>query len=171
MRLRTVMVVLVAAYAGVVTAVGDAAPARSQEGTPEQRTHPHVHPSHGTRRSAFKVTFTLRSAPGHHGVVATGYRVQVDPPSGSRAACSAPQPATVETGERDSTAKVPLPSPQHGWCRGRYAVTVFLQSGPYCPPPQDGQPPRPCPAFASRDLDVGETSFLVRPVHHTAHRR
>ena len=40
-------------------------------------------------------------------------------------------------------------------------MTVFLQRGPYCPKPVEGQPPTPCPEFATQELDTGSTSFTV----------
>jgi len=97
-------------------------------------------------------------------VIATGYRVQVDQPSSSRAACAAPGPPPVDRGTQGTSATVGLAPPRYGWCRGSYAVRVFLQRGPYCPKPQDGQPPQPCPLFASQEIPVGTTRFTVSPV-------
>jgi hypothetical protein len=57
---------------------------------------------------------------------------------------------------------VPLPAPRSGWCRERYRVTVFLQRGPYCPKPRPGEPPQPCPEFATQEIDTGEAHFTVR---------
>ena len=93
----------------------------------------------------------------------TSYRIRVDRPARARAACTAPNPPIVDSGAQGDMASLPLPKPRHGWCRGRYTVTVFLQRGPYCPTPKDGQPPQPCPMFASQDLDVGQAGFTVRP--------
>lgn len=136
-------------------------PSGPPKGSAEQQTHPVTHPRHPTRRSRGRVQFTLSDAPGHEGVVETDYRIQVDKPAGSRQACSAPAPANVTSGTQGARVTVALPAPPHGWCRGRYAVTVFLQRGPYCPLPQDGQPPQPCPEFASQDLQVGRSTFLI----------
>jgi hypothetical protein len=130
-------------------------------GTAAQQTDPRVHPHRGTRRSRFSVRFTLRDAPGHQGVVAGEYTIRVDRPHGSRTACTAPRPETITSGARGSRISMALPRPRYGWCRGRYAVTVHWGRGPYCPPAQNGEPPPPCPLFASQDLEVGETSFSV----------
>ncbi len=105
--------------------------------------------------------FTLSDDPGHHGVVESDYRLQVDQPAGSRAACKAAPPSNVTSGTQGTRVTVALPSPRYGWCRGTYVTTVFLQRGPYCPTPQDGQQPQPCPAFASQDLQVGRSIFVV----------
>lgn len=136
-------------------------PSGSATGTETQQTDPRVHPRRGTRRSRFTVRFTLRDAPGHHGVVASTYDIQVDRPRRSRAACAAPMPAAVTSGTQGSRISVALPRPRYGWCRGRYTVTIHWQTGPYCPPAQDGQPPPPCPLFASQDLRVGKAAFTV----------
>lgn len=136
-------------------------PSGPPTGSDEQQTHPVVHPRRPTRRTRVSVRFTLSDAPGHEGVVESDYRVQVDQPAGSRAACAAGAPTDVTSGTQGDKVTVPLPPPRHGWCRGRYTVTVFLQRGPYCPAPQDGQPPQPCPEFASQDLQVGRARFSV----------
>jgi hypothetical protein len=51
---------------------------------------------------------------------------------------------------------VRLRAPRSGWCTGRYAVTVYLQRGPYCPGPG-----RPCPLFATREQPTGAARFRV----------
>jgi hypothetical protein len=182
--LLTLMAVLAGA-GGAVTAVsvagaqpdtssgsGTALPGTTATGTPaetgppvagtKQQTHPAVHPRHPARRSHVGVQFTLSDAPGHQGVVENGYRIQVDAPAGSRPACAAPAPPDVTSGTHGARVTVGLPHPRHGWCGGRYAVTIFLQRGPYCAAPQAGQPPQPCPLFASQELQVGRTAFVVR---------
>lgn len=121
-----------------------------------------MHPAHGVRTTRFVVAFTLREAAGHQGVVATEYGVRVLAPAHRRAACTPPQPMAVRSGARGTRRRVRLPHPRVGWCHGRYRVTVFLQRGPYCPPPQPGEPPEACPKFATRELDTGSTSFRVR---------
>ncbi len=45
-------------------------------------------------------------------------------------------------------------------------MTVFLERGPYCPPPTAGRPPTPCPEFATQELDVGDTHFTITTSHH-----
>jgi hypothetical protein len=62
--------------------------------------------------------------------------------------------------------QIKLTPPAHGWCKGTHRVTVFLQRGPYCPPPVQGQPPTPCPEFATQELDTGAAGFKVRPKAH-----
>jgi len=136
-------------------------PSGAPTGTETQQTNPRVHPRRGTRRSRFTVRFTLRDVPGQRGVVATAYAIQVERPHRSRAACAAPMPAAVTSGAQGSRIAVALPRPRYGWCRGRYAVIVHRQTGPYCPPAQNGQPPTPCPLFPSTDLRVGKTAFTV----------
>jgi hypothetical protein len=108
------------------------------------------------------VHFTLSDGPGHQGVVERDYRVQVDQPAGSRVACAAAPPSNITSGAQGARVTVALLRPRYGWCRGTYVATVFLQRGPYCPAPQDGRPPQPCPQFASQDLQVGRSTFLVR---------
>lgn len=146
----------------VTAAPGSTQPSGPPAGTAEQQTHPAVHPRRPTRRSHVSVQLTLSNAPGHQGVVESDYRIQVDQPPGSRVACAAAAPANVTGGTQGDRVTVPLPAPRYGWCRGKYTVTVFLQRGPYCPAPQNGQPPQPCPEFASQDLQVGRSTFLVR---------
>jgi hypothetical protein len=137
-------------------------PSGPPKGSEKQQTHPRVRPRNVTRHTRVRLYFTLADAPGHQGVYATEYRIQVDPRSGARAACRPEPPPNVEQGEQGRRIRVQLPTPRHGWCRGRYRVTVFLQRGPYCPEPQPGEPPQPCPLFATQDLDVGEAHFTVR---------
>jgi hypothetical protein len=108
------------------------------------------------------LSFTLRQAAGHVGVLATDYRVEVSPPVHARASCWPSQPAPIVTGTKGEVIHRALNPPMHGWCTGRHRVTVFLQRGPYCPPPVRGKPPTPCPEFATQDLDVGDAHFTVR---------
>ena len=143
------------------TTPGATLPLGPPTGSPEQQTHPWVAPIHATRRSHVTVTLMLADAPGHRGVVESDYRLQVDRPAGSRVACIAPAPPMLTVGAQGARVAVALSPPRYGWCRGRYTVRVFLQRGPYCPPPQNGQPPQPCPEFASQDLQVGHSSFVV----------
>ena len=49
-----------------------------------ERTDPQMHPTSGSGLTVFTLTFTLRDAPGHEGVMATEYRAQVTAPPGSR---------------------------------------------------------------------------------------
>jgi hypothetical protein len=145
---------------------GDTSPG-FPKGTSEQQTHPRMVPRVGRRHTAFAVEFTLADAPGHQGVVATDYRIDVAVPSAKRAGCTPAPPPIVDAGEQGTTVSVGLPEPVHGWCARRYHVTVFLQRGPYCLAPAPGEPPPPCPEFASQDLDVGHAHFTV----HRAARR
>jgi hypothetical protein len=159
------VLVSAAAVAALVTTIAPAqsgSPSGPPKGSEQQQTHPRVSPRTVTRRTRVKLSFTLADAPGHQGVDATEYRIQVDPRSGARAACRPEPPPTVDEGEQGQRVRVGLPKPRYGWCLGRYRVTVFLQHGPYCPEPQPGEPPEPCPLFATQELDVGKTSFTVR---------
>lgn len=134
-------------------------------GTRAEQTFPRLVPRTAKRASRVAVYFTLADRPGHAGVTETSYRVQTDAPPGSRAACQAMGPPTVDSGSQGAVVRVSLPRPVHGWCVGRYTVSVFLQRGPYCPKPAPGQPPQPCPEFATRDLDVGHAQLTVRHLH------
>jgi len=160
---------------GTATATtGTALPANStpaSSGPPKaprgERTYPRLQPPTGRRDTRFTLTCTLRDAPGHQGVLAVDYRVQVAPPIGASAPCTPAEPPTIDTGTAGAIEHVPLTPPAHGWCRGSNRVTVFLERGPYCPPPVEGQTPTPCPEFATQELDTGDASFTVRPrVHH-----
>lgn len=130
--------------------------------SPAQRTHPRVQPKVGGIRTSFTLRFTLRQAPGHVGVLAIDYRIQVSAPSDARTACWPRQPAPVQAGRKGETIQLRLQTPSAGWCVVPYAVTVYLQRGPYCPSPVAGKPPTPCPEFATQDLNVGEARFTVR---------
>lgn len=128
----------------------------------KEQTHPQVRPARGRPHTAFAVQFTLREAPGHQGVFATEYRVQVSKPVKSPPFCAVPQPPSIGSGTGGELIRVQLTPPARGWCVGRHRVTVFLQRGPYCPPPVQGQPPTPCPEFATQELDTGDASFVVK---------
>ena len=145
---------------------GVVASAQSMTAPPAaERTHPRVGPSRGHRHTGFAVAFTLRHDAGVSGIAQNDYRVEVVPPAAARrrAACAPPQPATVDAGAAGSRHRTPLRAPAGGWCAGLYAVTVYYQSGPYCPPPQEGTQPRPCPLFATRDQPTGTAHFRVVP--------
>jgi hypothetical protein len=126
-------------------------------------THPQMHPLTGTRLTPFTLTFTLREAPGHQGVFAVDYRVQVAAPPGAPTSCNPNPPPNIESGAVGESEQIALQSPAQGWCNGTYWATVFLQRGPYCPPPVESQPPTPCPEFATQDLDTGTASFTIGP--------
>jgi hypothetical protein len=137
-------------------------PSGPPKASSEQLTHPRVRPRVGGTHSTFALSFTLRQTPGHMGVVATDYRVEVAQPHRAGASCSPPQPAPILSGRKGTVTNLSLHPSLHGWCTGRYRVSVFLQRGPYCPPPVNGKPPTPCPEFATQDLDVGHARFTVR---------
>jgi hypothetical protein len=141
---------------GSGTATPEAANVPSSE-----RTDPQIHPTSGSALTVFTLTFTLSDAPGHEGVMTTEYRVQVTAPPGSGSSCIAPQPPAIVSGTAGALEQVTLTPRPGGWCRGTYLVTVFLQRGPYCPPPMEGQQPIPCPEFATQELDTGSTNFTV----------
>jgi hypothetical protein len=159
MRLRRdlVLVLASAALAAMAALVGGAA------GSESEGTDPHVRPAYGQASTVFNLTFTLRKTPGHEGVMATDYRVAVAQPPRSGGSCTASHPATVDSGATGELRALALTPPPDGWCRGTYHVSVLLQQGPYCPPPQQGGQPVPCPEFATRDLDTGSTVFTVGP--------
>ena len=146
--------------AGVNATLVSAAPLQAPSA---EQTHPRARPPVGGRRTAFAVLFSLRQAPGHHGVLAVEYRVGVSRPVRSSPSCTPPQPPAVEAGAAGTIARVRLAVPTRGWCPGRYRATVYLQRGPYCPPPLEGGPPTPCPLFATQELDTGAATFTVRP--------
>jgi hypothetical protein len=156
---------VVAAAAMAAIAGGQEPPSHPRTTTVpgNERTDPQVHPTSGGGLTVFTLTFTLRDAPGHEGVMATEYRAQVMAPPGSRSSCTAPQPPAIDSGTAGALERIALTAPAGGWCRGTYLVTVFLQRGPYCPKPAEGQPPTPCPEFATQELDTGSTSFTVGP--------
>jgi hypothetical protein len=145
----------VGAAAGSVAFVYPQAPAADQ-------THPLVLPSRGQRGTRFAMYFTLREQPGHNGVLSTSYRIAVDRPPHTRSRCQPAAPPKITSGHTGAVVRVSLPTPSRGWCAGRYSVTVFLQRGPYCPVPAPGEPPTPCPEFASQDLDAGHAQFIVQ---------
>src|SRR5213082_3548987 len=64
----------------------------------EQRTYPRVAPHRGRGGTSFAAYFTLRSRPGHQGVMETSYRVAVARAGRSRARCTPPSPDTVQAG-------------------------------------------------------------------------
>jgi hypothetical protein len=148
---------------------GSTVPSGPPKGTPAEQTHPTMLPATGRAHTRFTVRLTLADTLGHSGVVASDYRLQLTTPAKTSASRCGPRtpPANIESGTAGEVLRIPLTAPTSGWCAGRYQLTVFLQRGPYCPPPAAGQPPPPCPEFASQELDVGETSFTITtPRHH-----
>jgi hypothetical protein len=127
-----------------------------------QQTHPRVSPRTGGRHTTFALSFTLRSAPGHVGVFATDYRIDVRPDRRRPAACTPVPPGPAQSGSQGHTERIALNAPTGGWCRGRYKVIVFLERGPYCPPPPVYGRPFPCPEFATQEVDTGSARFTVR---------
>jgi hypothetical protein len=151
---------------GVGTATtGTVSPSPETPGTTSppssELTHPQIQPTSGSLLTVFTLTFTLREAPGHEGVTAIEYRVGVTAPPGTRSSCAAAQPPAIDSGTAGALEQITLTPPTDGWCRGTYGVTVYLQRGPYCPPPVEGQQPVPCPEFATQELDTGSASFTV----------
>jgi PASTA domain len=127
----------------------------------DQRTFPHISPPSGSAVTVFTLSFTLRDTAGHEGILATEYRVQITQPEGTGASCVAEQPSAVNSGTAGELKQIALAPSASGWCQGTYGVTVFLQRGPYCPPPMEGKPPTPCPEFATQELETGSTSFTI----------
>lgn len=131
-------------------------------GTVAEQTHPSVLPRAGRADTRFTASLTLADAPGHSGVLATDYRLQLSVKRKQVAArCLPPTPPNIDSGSANQVVHVPLTAPESRWCVGRYMLTVFLQRGPYCPASTPGQPPPPCPEFATQELDVGHASFVV----------
>jgi hypothetical protein len=116
-----------------------------------------VHPRAGNRQTTFIVTLTAGDDLGVHGIVQSGYRLQVT--SGRRGCAGAGVGLT--RGTKGQRLTVRLAPPRGGWCRGGFRALVLFQREPYCPTPAPGQPPRPCPLFAFQDLDVGRFAFRV----------
>ncbi len=151
---------VVAAAAMAAVAEGQAQGGGAAVGNSE-RTDPQIQPTSGSALTVFTLTFTLRDAPGHEGVMATEYRAQVTAPPGSGSSCIAAQPPVIDNGTAGALEQITLTPAAGGWCEGTYLVTIFLQRGPYCPKPVEGQQPMPCPEFATQELDTGSTSFTV----------
>jgi hypothetical protein len=164
-RLRLGIAVILAVLAGaVIVAVAEGQDRGSATNVPSnERTDPKIRPPSGSGLTIFTLTFTLRHAPGHEGVTATEYRVQVAAPPDSGSSCIAPQPPAIVSGTAGALEQVSLTPGVNGWCTGTYLVTVLLQRGPYCPPPQEGQQPIPCPEFVTQELDTGSANFTVGP--------
>jgi hypothetical protein len=151
----------------VVTATSTTpTPAGPPMGTAAEQTYPSVLPRAGSAHTRFTASLTLADAPGHSGVLAIDYRLQLSlsRKHGARR-CSPPTPPNIDSGSANQLIHIPLTAPESGWCVGRYTLTVFLQRGPYCPAPTPGQPPPPCPEFATQELDVGHASFVVTSRH------
>jgi hypothetical protein len=141
----------------VLGAIFLAADAPAQPGAPPgEQTHPSVAPRHGTPRTSFVLHLTARENLGVRGVLATSYSVQITGPGGR---CS--ESLAITSGAAGTRLRRRLPRPGSGWCRGRYRGAVLLERGPYCPRPGPGQPPRPCPLFATQALDAGHFSVRV----------
>lgn len=157
-RVRQILLMLLA---GAGLWVGAASASGSPKASKSQQTHPRVRPRVGGRRTTFTLSFTLRQTPGHSGVMQTDYRVEISPRQRSPAACSPSQPAPITSGTAGEVVRLALAPPSHGWCARTYRVTVFLERGPYCPPPHSGGSPTPCPEFATQELDVGRARFRV----------
>jgi hypothetical protein len=122
-----------------------------------------VRPKIGRRHTSFVLSFTLRESPGHQGVFEVAYRLQVVAMAKTRPSCTPAQPPPIESGEAGAVTRVKLAPPDRGWCLGRYRATVFLQRGPYCPPPpMEGTSQIVCPLFATEELDTGHADFTVR---------
>src|ERR1700720_4138831 len=82
-----------------------ASPPRATPESPEspnvpssERTHPQVRPTTGGQLTSFTLDFTLREAPGHQGVFAADYRVQVTKPPGAAASCMPTPLPAIESG-------------------------------------------------------------------------
>jgi hypothetical protein len=125
-----------------------------------EQTHPHLRPHGGGRHTTFVLTLTVADDLGAHGVVQTDYAI--DASNGGGNACRSVFGANLIAGRRGQRLSLKLGPEARGWCRGRYHGVVLLERGPYCPKPSPGQPPRPCPEFASQALEAGRFAFTVR---------
>jgi hypothetical protein len=125
------------------------------------QTHPRVHPSSGGRRTTFVLTLIAGDDLGVRGILQTDYRVSVA--SHAHRGCVSAFEALIDRGSKGQRLTLTVTQGSgRGWCRGRYHGIVLLERGPYCPKPAPGQPPRPCPEFASQALDAGRFAFRVR---------
>jgi hypothetical protein len=153
---------------GIAVAIGASdALAGTTPAPAAQQTHPRVRPRAGHRYTRFELSFTLAQAPGQAGFVETEYRPVVTRPAHTRARCTPPQPAPVVSGTPGTVRRIALHRPKHGWCQGRYQVTVWLQQTDNCGPPREAmtQTAIVCPlepAFAPEQLNTGEAHFTVR---------
>jgi hypothetical protein len=116
-----------------------------------------VHPHAGNRQTTFAVTLTAGDDLGVHGVVQSGYRIEV---TSDRRGCAGTG-VGLPSATKGQRLTVRLAPPRGGWCRGRFSGVLLFQRGPYCPTPAPGQPPRPCPLFPTQELDVGRFAFRV----------
>jgi hypothetical protein len=153
---------------GTIVTATSTTPTRTgpPRGTMAEQTHPSVLPRTGRARTRFTASLTLADAPGHSGVLATDYRLQLS--ARRKHVARRCLPATlpnIDSGSANQVVRIALTAPEAGWCTGRYTLTVFLQRGPYCPAPSPGQPPPPCPQFATQELDVGHATFVVTSQH------
>ena len=163
MRMRPLAGMLATLAAAAVLTGGTTAIAKTLSraaGTASEQTHPAVIPRSGHPRTRFTIRLTLADAPGHAGVL--DRYASTDRSAGRRRPKLPGAPlANIDSGLANQVVRIMLKAPALGWCTGRYTVTVFLQRGPYCPPPARGQPPTACPEFATQELDVGRASFSV----------
>jgi len=165
-RVRASRTATVGPATGVIATSTTRTPAGPPMGTAAEQTHPSVLPRSGRAHTRFTAGLTLADAPGHSGVLATDYRLQLSVKRKHvTPRCSPPPPPNIDAGSANQRVHIPLTAPKFGWCVGRYTLTVFLQRGPYCPAPTPGQPPSPCPEFATQDLDVGHANFVVTSRH------
>jgi hypothetical protein len=165
------MLLRLAVAGGIAAAIGapDALAGSSPAPTGEQ-THPHVTPRVGGRHRTFELSFTLAQAPGRNGIEYTSYRAVVIAPAQAQLACMPTQPAPITSGTQGEVARIALRPPTHGWCRGRYGVTVYLQWSQTCGPPIQPAPRIVCPlsvseiepAFPIGNVNTGKTHFTVR---------
>lgn len=146
--------VLLAAWPAALAAYAYAPP----RAPATEQTHPDVRPHTGGPHTTFVLTLTAGDDLGVHGVVRTDYAIRA---STGRTGCHDAFAANLTAARKGQRLSLALRPQRTGWCRGRYAGTVLLVRGPYCPKPGPGQPPRPCPEFASQALDAGRFAFRV----------
>ena len=156
------MVATMLAAATTVAAPVPAARGYSPPRAPaSEQTHPHVHPTTGGGHTTFILTLTAGDDLGVRGVLQTDYRVSVS--GHANRGCVNTFGASIDRGSKGQRLTLKITQGAGpAWCRGRYHGLVVLERGPYCPKPAPGKPPRPCPLFPSRALDVGRFALRVR---------
>lgn len=172
MRSARLAILRVAIAVGVAVGIGAPAALAGTSPVPSgEATYPHVTPRVAGRHRTFELSFTLAQAPGRRGTEETAYRAAVSVPAGARSSCAPTQPQPIATGTQGEVERIALHPPTRGWCRGQYAVTVYLQRTDVCGPPVGMSPDIiVCPQFATGvksafptgEITTGTAHFTVR---------
>src|ERR1022692_4703945 len=92
------------------------APAGPPSGTAAEQTHPSVLPRTGRAHTRFTASLTLADAPGHSGVLATDYRLQLSAEQKHVARrCLPAAPPNIDSGAANQVVRIPLTGPAAGW--------------------------------------------------------